>query len=150
MQPSSPRPAVVRIAAAAALALALVVAAGEVSWFIASTQPADPEFPVLDFWPYLVVVAALLLALPVALVHGARRLLRGDPATLQAVGIVFGAGFAAWTVLVLAFQLPSRHPVDLGSLAATGTLAVAFFGLAWLPSRGAGRTWLETHRPRRP
>ena|SRR5690242_5117506 len=150
MQSRSPRPAVVRIAAAVALALALVVVAGEVIWVVDTTRLADPEFAVLDFWPYLVIVVALLLALPVSLVDGARRLLRGEPATLQVIGIVFGAGCTAWTGLVLVFQLRSEQPVDVGWLAVTGALALAFFGLAWLPSRGAGRTWLETHRPHRP
>ena len=144
---NSSRPAVVRIAAVAAIVVAALLFVGVALSIVfavyAVSHPADIIGVLV--WPSF-VVDILLVALALGYLAGARRLSRGDPRGLQQVALGSAAASTVAAVFVATDGLVHGYPVHIVALAVSIGLAALFFGLAWLPTRGAGRTWLDAQR----
>src|SRR5262245_3729998 len=136
----SSRPAVVRIAAGAAIvvvALLFVGAALSIVFAVYAMSHPDSIIGVLVWVSF--VVDVLIVALALGYLAGARRLRRGDPRGLRQIALGSAVACTVGTVFVATDGLVHGYPVDLAALAVSIGLAALFLGLALLPSRGAGR-----------
>ena len=140
-------PAVVLIAAGAAIVVAALLFVGVALSVVFAVHAVSHPGDIIGVlvWPSF-LVDILIVALSLGYLAGARRLRRGDPRGLRQVALGSGAARTVAAVLVATDGLVHGYPVPIPALAVSIGLAALFFGLAWLPTRGAGRDWLDAQR----